>query len=118
MLIATAGAMAQDASKPTKKQPPKQQQPAATLKVGDKAPGLSVEKWVKGDEVKGFEANKVYVVEFWATWCGPCKESIPHLTKLQKDFKDKSVTVIGVAASENGSDKLGGLKKFVKDKGD
>ena len=119
MLIAATGAMAQDAKKPDKKQPPKQQQPAASLKVGDKAPGLSVEKWIKGDEVKSFDANKVYVVEFWATWCPPCRESIPHLTKLQKEYKDKSVTIIGVAGDERpGSDVLGNLKKFVRDKGD
>ncbi len=119
MLIAAAGAMAQDASKPSKKQPPKATQPAGSLKVGDKAPSLSVEKWIKGDEVKGFDGGKVYVVEFWATWCPPCRESIPHLTKLQKDFKDKNVTVIGVASSERpGADVLGNLKKFVKEKAD
>src|SRR5437868_8519116 len=69
--------------------------PAITLKAGDKAPAIKADKWVKGDAVTGFEKGKVYVVEFWATWCGPCKESIPHLTALQKEHKD--VTIIGVA---------------------
>ena len=69
----------------------------ASLKVGDKAPAITVDAWVKGQEVKSFEAGKVYVVEFWATWCGPCIASIPHLTKLQKE--NPTLTVIGVAAS-------------------
>jgi thiol-disulfide isomerase/thioredoxin len=118
-------AMAQDA----KKEQPKQTAPktkekkseaaSSTLKVGDKAPALSIEEWIKGDEVKKFEEGKVYVVEFWATWCPPCRESIPHLTQLQKEYKDKGVTVIGVASSERGSDKgskLTTLKKFVGEK--
>ena len=68
---------------------------AKKLSVGDKAPPLSIEKWVKGDEVTGFEKGKVYVVEFWATWCGPCVASMPHLSALQKEYKDR-VTIIGV----------------------
>ncbi len=39
-----------------------------TLKVGDVAPGLFVNEWVKGSQVSSFEAGKVYLVEFWATW--------------------------------------------------
>ena len=63
------------------------------------APSLSVDTWVKGEEVKSFDPQKVYVVEFWATWCGPCLASIPHLTQLQMNHPNDLV-VIGVAASE------------------
>ncbi|MDQ7012319.1 MAG: redoxin family protein [Planctomycetota bacterium] len=66
------------------------------LMVGDRAPELAISEWVKGDEVTGFEEGKVYVVEFWATWCGPCIAGMPHISKLQKEYKDKGVTVIGV----------------------
>ena len=72
---------------------------APTLDIGSKAPPITVENWVKGDEVRGFDAGKVYVVEFWATWCGPCIKSMPHLTAIQKQYPD--ITVIGVAALEN-----------------
>ena len=61
----------------------------ADLKVGDPAPPLSVSKWVKGTPNK-LTPGKVHVVEFWATWCGPCKATIPHLTELSKKYKAKA----------------------------
>lgn len=85
------------------------------LKVGEKAPALKVAKFVKGDEVKGFEAGKVYVVEFWATWCGPCIRAIPHLTELQKKFADKGVKFVGVSVWE---DEQEAVEPFVKKMGD
>src|SRR6266404_3560076 len=67
----------------------------STLKVGDKAPKLQNGKWVQGDPVKDFEAGKTYLVEFWATWCGPCRVSIPHLNELHNKYKNKGLIVIG-----------------------
>ena len=58
-----------------------------TLSVGDPAPKLAVKEFVKGEPLKDLEKGKTYVVEFWATWCGPCRTSIPHLTELQKKHK-------------------------------
>lgn len=101
---------------------PAEAQAAPALKVGDAAPALKVAKWVKGKEVKGFEKDKVYVVEFWATWCGPCKKTIPHLTKLAKEMKDKA-TVIGVSVwetppGETGTDYIAKVEGFVTKMGD
>lgn len=87
------------------------------LMVGDKAPPITITEWVKGDEVKNFDAGKVYVVEFWATWCGPCVASMPHLSKLQKEYADKGVRIIGVSASDK-RNTLDLVKAMVKDKGD
>jgi thiol-disulfide isomerase/thioredoxin len=92
---------------------------AKTLKVGDTAPPLSVDAWVKGDAVSGFEKGRVYVIEFWATWCIPCRASMPHLTELQKKYKD--LTVICVAGNERvkkdeKDQRLDNLRKFVKER--
>jgi len=76
-----------------------QSQTTAPLTVGSKAPALQLSRWVKGDGISKLESGKVYVVEFWATWCGPCKGAIPHITELAHTYKDK-VTFIGVSVAE------------------
>ena len=90
---------------------------AKKLSAGDPAPALSIEKWVKGDAVTGFEKGKVYIVEFWATWCGPCKVSMPHLSELQKENKSKGLTIIGIS-SIGWRDELSKVEEMVKEKGE
>jgi thiol-disulfide isomerase/thioredoxin len=86
---------------------------AQTLKVGDPAPKIEVKSFLKGEPVKEFENGKTYVVEFWATWCGPCKVSIPHLTEMQKKYP--AIPFIGVSVWENDQ---GLVKPFVDEMGD
>lgn len=76
-----------------------------TLKVGDDAPALTVGKWVKGEPVTKFAPGTVYVIECWATWCGPCRAAIPHVTELQKKYEGK-VVVIGQNMWENDEAKV------------
>lgn len=74
------------------------------LVVGSKAPALDIEHWIQKPAHRGgefapiteFEPGKIFVIEFWATWCPPCRTSMPHLADLQHMFVDKGVTVISV----------------------
>ena len=99
-----------------------QEAPAAPVKklgIGDAAPALQYDEWIKGDKVDGIAKGKVHVVEFWATWCGPCIAAMPHLSELQKHHPE--VIVVSVAASEHGKDQesmVAKVKEFVQGKGD
>ncbi len=70
------------------------------LNIGDVAPMVEPAKWLKGAAIPQFEKGKVYVVEFWATWCTPCKQNIPHLTELAKKFKGQA-SILGVDVWES-----------------
>jgi thiol-disulfide isomerase/thioredoxin len=85
--------------------------------LGDPAPSLRVRGWVKGIPVKSFEKGKVYVVEFWATWCKPCMAAMPHLSTLAREYKD-TVTVVAIDIYEKKTITIEQVKIFVDGKGD
>jgi thiol-disulfide isomerase/thioredoxin len=90
--------------------------PAAgpTLKMGDDAPEFKATEWHKGGPIK-VEADKTYIVECWATWCGPCIAAFPHLSELAKANEGK-ITVIGMNVWEK--KKPEEVKAFVEAQGD
>jgi thiol-disulfide isomerase/thioredoxin len=74
----------------------------AVMKAGEPAPDISVkdldDKSVTLAEYKG----KVVLVNFWATWCDPCREEIPWLIEMQDKYGPKGFTVLGIAMDEEG----------------
>lgn len=87
-----------------------------TLGVGDKAPTLAIGEWIKGEPVESFVEGRVYAIEFWATWCGPCIAGIPHLTEVQKAHP-KDLDIISVTAEDPGNT-LEAVTAFVAERGE
>ena len=84
---------------------------SATGAVGSKAPGWELKdpdgKLVKSSDFDG----KVVILNFWATWCPPCKAEIPGFIELQKKYGDRGLVVVGVSLDEEGSSVV---KQFMK----
>jgi thiol-disulfide isomerase/thioredoxin len=88
--------------------------PVTSLRMGDSAPKIAG-KFIQGEPVTEYSKDKAYLVEFWATWCGPCKQSIPHVNELHKKYADKGLVVIGQNILEQDQKKV---EAFVKGQGE
>ncbi len=83
-----------------KKAPRPVEKPVTAIADGATAPDF-VMKDAAGKEVKlADHAGKVVVLDFWATWCGPCKAALPHLQEVAKQWKDKGVVVIASCTND------------------
>lgn len=71
------------------------------LGVGDPAPPLLVDHWVKGEPIRAFAPGRIYVVDFWATWCASCIAGFPELAELQRDFAERGVAVIAATNADS-----------------
>jgi peroxiredoxin len=81
--------------------------------IGVKVPAFSLRSPLGGGRVSPSQASgKVLIVDFWATWCAPCKESFPAYQKLLDKFGDQ-LMVIGVSVDDNPK----GIPAFVKETG-
>jgi thiol-disulfide isomerase/thioredoxin len=90
---------------------------AQSVEIGKPAPSLGSTATVTPDNPKGPAVSlsalkgKVVLIDFWATWCGPCVAAIPHVQELHNKYGDKGLIVIG---HTDGSSK--NLQQFIKDK--
>jgi thiol-disulfide isomerase/thioredoxin len=82
---------------------------AASVKVGDAFPDLA--KFKLEDKVPGDLKGKVVLIDFWASWCAPCKKSFPALNRLQQRYGDKGLVIIAVNVDEQRAK----MERFLKD---
>ena len=99
-----------------KKELPKQERPAApelSVKAGDAAPDFTLSD-MEGKEVTlASLKGKVVLLDFWTTWCGPCKKAMPTIQKLSEEYAGKDVVILGVNTWEQDPE---AARKYMKDK--
>jgi peroxiredoxin len=85
---------------------------ASPAQADDDAPDFSVKdisgRTVRLSSLKG----KILLLDFWATWCPPCRVEIPHLLGIHRQFRDKEFVLISVSLDRD----LQAARQFVKDK--
>ncbi len=73
---------------------------------GKPMPALQVTEWINGEVKPADLKGKVVVVDFYATWCGPCMAAIPHNNEMLKKYQSKGLAIIGVCTSNSGQEKF------------
>ena len=81
----------------------------ADVKVGDAFPDLT--GFALDGKLPDALKGKVVIVDFWASWCGPCKESFPAMNELTKKYGNRGLVIIAVNEDEEKSD----MQDFLKD---
>ncbi|NCD31916.1 MAG: redoxin domain-containing protein [Spartobacteria bacterium] len=72
--------------------------PMWLLGIGDKAPDINGLEWLKGKDPATATKDPDYIVyDLWASWCGPCQQTIPILEKMSTEYADKGVEFVGIA---------------------
>ena len=96
--------------------PQRPRRASGRLSVGDPAPKLTAVKWLNGTGPAAFEPGKVYVLDFWATWCAPCVKGMPHLAELQRKYAADGLVVVPVTAAVEGQTDVD-VERFVRTNG-
>ena len=73
---------------------------------GRPMPALQVTGWINGAVDTARLKGKVVIVDFYATWCGPCMRAIPHNNELLGTYGDRGLVVLGVCTSSRGQDQM------------
>lgn len=91
--------------------------PAFALAPGDAVPleGIAQAEFIQGEAPTEWAKDEVYIIECWATWCGPCIAAIPHVDELFDTYAKDGLHVLGMNVWEDGKDKVA---KFVEGKGE
>jgi len=96
MLLLTAGLLAGALGSPPSSD--------ATLRIGDPAPEVEIRHWIRTGVLEAPDRTglriadgKVTVIEFWATWCGPCLAGFPELSEIQEEFAPRDVRIVALS---------------------
>jgi thiol-disulfide isomerase/thioredoxin len=73
---------------------------------GKPMPPVEVTGWMNGEVTPADMKGKVVVLDFYATWCGPCMAAIPHNNELLAKYKDKGLVLAGVCTSDSGQEEM------------
>lgn len=89
---------------------------APSLAVGSAIPALEGITWIQGEPIEALNAKgKVYMLELWATWCGPCVQIIPHVNEWHQKYQAKGLEIVGMNVFE---DDIDTVKSFVTAQGE
>ena len=78
---------------------------------GKLMPPLDLSGWINGEVKPADMKGKVVIVDFYATWCGPCMAAIPHNNELLKKYKARGLVIVGVCTSSRGQEKMAAVAK-------
>jgi len=83
------------------------------LDIGKPVPPVRLAETLRGRPLAKFEPEKIYVLEFWATWCRPCLEQLPHFRELQKTYPQVEFVWVNVWDTDRAA-----VRRFVDQLGD
>ena len=91
---------------------PTEEVPVGT-KIGDLAPGFTL-KNLQGESISLSDfRGKVIILDFWASWCRPCRYSMPHLNEIGQRYQDEGLVVVAVSLDPNMAD----ISNFLEENG-